>query len=99
MEFKSDKQPVGFYSNMKPFTQQEIIAKKGDIIYMGTDGYADQFGGEKGKKFMSKQLKNILSSIYTLPLDEQEKILNKKFHEWQGDLEQVDDVTVIAIKT
>lgn len=98
MEFKSDKQPVGFYSNMKPFTQQEIIAKKGDIIYMGTDGYADQFGGVKGKKFMSKQLKKILSSIYTLPLDEQERILNKEFYEWKGDLEQVDDVTVIAIR-
>ena len=98
MEFKSDKQPVGFYSHMKPFTQQEIIAKKGDVIYMGTDGYADQFGGEKGKKFMSKQLKNILSSIYTLTLDEQEKILNKEFQGWKGDLDQVDDVTVIGIK-
>ncbi|MES2287917.1 MAG: two-component regulator propeller domain-containing protein [Bacteroidota bacterium] len=98
MEFKSDKQPVGFYSNMKPFSQQEIIAKKGDIIYMGTDGYADQFGGAKGKKFMSKQLKSILSSIYTLPMEEQEKILNREFLGWKGDLEQVDDVTVIAIK-
>ncbi len=98
MEFKSDKQPVGFYSNMKPFTQQEIIVKKGDVIYMGTDGYADQFGGEKGKKFMSKQLKNILSSIYTLPLEEQQHKLNNAFNEWKGDLEQVDDVTIIGIK-
>lgn len=98
MEFKSDKQPVGFYSNMKPFTQQEIIVKKGDVIYMGTDGYADQFGGEKGKKFMSKQLKNILSSIFTLPLEEQRQSLNKVFNDWKGDLEQVDDVTIIGIK-
>jgi ligand-binding sensor domain-containing protein/serine phosphatase RsbU (regulator of sigma subunit) len=98
MEFKSDKQPVGFYSNMKPFTQQEIIVKKGDLIYMGTDGFADQFGGEKGKKFMSKQLKNILSSIYNLPLEEQQQSLNKVFNDWKGDLEQVDDVTIIGIK-
>lgn len=98
MEFKSDKQPVGFYSNMKPFTQQEIIAKKGDIIYLGTDGYADQFGGEKGKKYMSKQLKKVLSSIHTMPLGEQQKILNQEFNGWKGDLDQVDDVTVIAIK-
>ncbi len=98
MEFKSDKQPVGFYSNMKPFTQQEIIVKKGDIVYMGTDGYADQFGGIKGKKFMSKQLKKILSSIHNLPLAEQEKILDQEFINWKGSLDQVDDVTVIAIK-
>lgn len=98
MEFKSDKQPVGFYSNMKPFTQQEIIAKKGDLIYMGTDGYADQFGGIKGKKFMSRQLKILLTSIYALPLNEQEQILDQKFQDWKNVLDQVDDVTVIGIK-
>jgi len=98
MEYKSDKQPVGFYSNMKPFTQQEITAKKGDIIYMGTDGFADQFGGEKGKKFMSKQLKRKLSAIYNLPLKDQEKILEKEFLDWKGELDQVDDVTLIGIR-
>ena len=98
MEFKSDKQPVGFYSNMKPFTQLEIIAKKGDIIYMGTDGYADQFGGERGKKFMSKQLKKVLESIHTSSLTEQKKFLEKTFQDWKGDLDQVDDVTVMGIK-
>ncbi|MES2139683.1 MAG: two-component regulator propeller domain-containing protein [Bacteroidota bacterium] len=98
MEFKSDKQPVGFYSNMKPFTQQEIIAKKGDIIYMGTDGFADQFGGIKGKKFMSKQLKKKLFSIHSLPLKIQENILENEFQNWKGDLEQVDDVTIMGIR-
>lgn len=98
MEFKSDKQPVGFYSNMKPFTHQEIIVKKGDIIYMGTDGFADQFGGIKGKKFMSKQLKKKLTSIHSLPLKEQENILESAFQDWKGDLEQVDDVTVMGIR-
>ena len=98
MEYKSDKQPVGFYSNMKPFTQQEIIAKKGDIIFMGTDGYADQFGGIKGKKYMSKQLKKRLSSIHYLPLKEQRNILDKTFLDWKEGLDQVDDVTIIGIR-
>jgi serine phosphatase RsbU (regulator of sigma subunit) len=97
-EFKSDKQPVGFYSKMKPFTQQEISVKKGDIIYMGTDGYADQFGGKRGKKFMSKQLKKTLSAIYDLRLKEQGAILEKTFDDWKGNLEQVDDVTIIGIR-
>lgn len=97
-EFKSDKQPVGFYSIMAPFTQQEIIAKKGDVIYMGTDGFADQFGGDKGKKFMSKQLKKRLSAINSLPMKEQEKILESAFMSWKGELEQVDDVTLIGIR-
>ena len=96
--FKSDKQPVGFHSSMKPFTQQEITAKKGDIIYLGTDGFSDQFGGKKGKKFMSRQLKKTLSSIHNLQLSEQENILNKTFLDWKGNLDQVDDVTIIGIR-
>jgi ligand-binding sensor domain-containing protein/serine phosphatase RsbU (regulator of sigma subunit) len=97
-EYRGDKQPVGFYSNMKPFTQQEIIAQKGDTIYLFTDGYADQFGGENGKKFMSKQLKQKLSLICHLSLNEQRKQLEDSLVFWQGKLEQVDDVTVIGIK-
>ncbi len=98
IDFKGDKQPVAFYSNMKPFTQKEVIAKKGDMIYLYTDGYADQFGGEKGKKFMTKQLKQTLISISHLPIKEQSKHLDTAFTDWQGNLEQVDDVTVIGIK-
>lgn len=97
-EFKGDKQPAGYYSNMKPFSQQEIIAKKGDLIYLFTDGYADQFGGLNGKKFMSKQLKAEITSIYHLPLKEQKEHLDQAFINWQGKLEQVDDVTVVGIK-
>ncbi len=98
VEFKGDKQPVGYHSNMKPFTQQEIIANKGDIIYMYTDGYADQFGGTNGKKFMSKQLKHQIASVCHLPLKEQKTQLENVLTKWQGKLEQVDDVTVIGIK-
>jgi serine phosphatase RsbU (regulator of sigma subunit) len=97
-EYKGDKQPVGYYSNMKAFTQQEIFAEKGDTIYLFTDGYVDQFGGGNGEKFMSKQLKQKLSLISHLPLNEQKKQLDETLIFWQGKLEQVDDVTVIGIK-
>lgn len=98
IEYKGDKQPVGYYSNMKPFTQHEVIAQKGDIIYLYTDGYADQFGGMNGKKFMSKQLKGQLMSIFNYPMSQQKEKLDEIFKSWQGRLEQVDDVTVIGIK-
>jgi ligand-binding sensor domain-containing protein/serine phosphatase RsbU (regulator of sigma subunit) len=98
VEYKGDKQPVGYYSNMKPFTQQEVVAQKGDIIYLYTDGYADQFGGMNGKKFMSKQLKDRLMSICNYPMSQQKEKLDEVFKSWQGRLEQVDDVTVIGIK-
>ncbi len=98
LEFKGDKQPVGFYSKMTPFTQHEITVKKGDIIYLGTDGFADQFGGERGKKFMSRQLKNKLISINHLALHEQLTILENVFNEWKAELEQVDDITIMGIQ-
>ena len=97
-EIKGDNQPVGYFTKMKPFTNHEISAHRGDIIYLYTDGYADQFGGIKGKKFMTKQLKQTLQSICSMPMQEQKNYMYNKYREWQGDLEQVDDVTVIGIK-
>jgi ligand-binding sensor domain-containing protein/serine phosphatase RsbU (regulator of sigma subunit) len=97
-EYKPDKQPVGYHSNMKPFVQQEIVVKKGSVIYMGTDGFADQFGGPRGKKIMAKQLKASLLEIAHEPLDVQRKKLDAVFMDWKGDLEQVDDVTIFGIK-
>ena len=98
MEIKGDNQPVGYFTDMKPFTNHEIIAHRGDIIYLYTDGYADQFGGIKGKKFMTKQLKQMLQSICHMPMQEQKNHIHDRYKEWQGDLEQVDDITVIGIK-
>jgi hypothetical protein len=97
-EYKGDKQPVGYYSNMKDFTHTEIFAEKGDIIYMFTDGYADQFGGPRGRKFMSSQLKQHIVTLYDKPMKDQKEILDKLLLDWQGDLEQIDDITVIGIK-
>ena len=98
IELKGNNQPVGFFSKMVPFTNHEIIGNRGDIIYLYTDGYADQFGGINGKKFMSKQLKQILVATSKLSMKDQEVFLDNKYKDWQGNLEQVDDVTVIGIK-
>lgn len=99
IEYKPDKMPVGKYNDeLKPFSLQKVELKKGDIVYTFTDGYADQFGGPKGKKFKYKQLENLLLENHKLPMDDQKRILNEKFDEWKGNLEQVDDVLVIGIK-
>ena len=72
--------------------------KTDDVIYTFTDGYADQFGGPKGKKFKYTQLKDLLLSIQHLPLQEQEHFVKQQFMDWKGKLEQVDDVCLIGIK-
>ena len=98
-EFKGDKQPVGIFGNeLKPFKQYTIELKPNDIIYTFTDGYADQFGGPKGKKFKYTQLKELLISIQQFDLVKQEEIIKQKFVDWKGDLDQVDDVCLIGIK-
>ena len=94
----ADKMSVGKHSDMKPFTLRNVQLQKGDIVYTLTDGYPDQFGGPKGKKFKYKPLEEILVNNYTLPMDEQKKILHEKFENWKGNLEQVDDVLLIGIK-
>jgi phosphoserine phosphatase RsbU/P len=91
--------PVGkFGDEHAPFNMQSVQLQKGDIVYTFTDGYADQFGGPKGKKFKYKQLEDLLLTNAHLPMEEQKTILNTKFEAWKGNLEQVDDVLVIGIK-
>ena len=80
------------------FTTYEMHAEKGDMIYLGTDGYADQFGGEKGKKFKYSQLKNLLISSQKMTAVQQKNILNEAFEKWKGELEQIDDVCVIGVR-
>ena len=98
-EFKADKMPVGKYEDhAKDFTLQSIELKKGDLIYTFTDGYADQFGGPKGKKFKYKQLEQTLLGIVDKPLQEQHDILSKTINDWKGENEQVDDMLVIGVR-
>lgn len=97
-EIKPNKQPIGKTDYPKPFTTHKVRLKKEDTIYIFTDGYPDQFGGDKGKKFKYKQFEEILFSIHTKPMEEQKNILEKTFETWKGDLEQTDDVLIIGIK-
>lgn len=97
-ELKGDKQPIGYHPESRPFTNHEIQLKKGDSIYLYSDGYADQFGGPKGKKFKYKQLEDLLIANNHLPLRGQKEILRKSFMEWKGNLEQVDDVCVFGVR-
>jgi serine phosphatase RsbU (regulator of sigma subunit)/Flp pilus assembly protein TadD len=98
IETKADKQPIGKYSHATPFTQHEIQIKKNDIIYIFTDGYQDQFGGEKEKKFRVSQMKELFTSLSEKPMEEQRKIIDQSFESWKGDLDQVDDVCIIGVR-
>jgi len=99
-ECKYDKMPVGQGEQKESFNLYELPAKKGDVLYLLTDGYADQFGGkgEQGKKFKKKNLKDLLAKIQDKKLNDQIITIEKTFNEWKGDLEQVDDVCIIGLR-
>ena len=97
-EIKPDKMPIAIYENMKNFTMHEIQVKEGDLIYMFSDGFADQFGGPDDKKFKYGRFKKLLLKISSYPLNKQKEILDTTFEEWKGNKEQIDDVTVLGIK-
>lgn len=98
IEWKPDKQPIGTYADEKPFSTHSMILEPNTTIYLFTDGYADQFGGENGKKFKYKQFKESILAIHDRPMDEQKEHLETTFEHWKGELEQVDDVCVIGIR-
>ncbi|MBL7913185.1 MAG: tetratricopeptide repeat protein [Bacteroidia bacterium] len=98
IELPKDKMPVGKGEREEAFTLNEIKIETGDTLYLYTDGYADQFGGPKGKKYKYKQLNNYLLNIHQLPVKEQNSNLLSNFQYWKGELEQVDDVCIIGIK-
>jgi ligand-binding sensor domain-containing protein/serine phosphatase RsbU (regulator of sigma subunit) len=98
-EYKSNKQPIGVYGDvLKPFTNQEIDILPGDLIYLFSDGYPDQFGGPLGKKFLYTRFKELLVSISSRSMDQQHADLERSFWDWKMEHEQVDDVLVIGIK-
>lgn len=96
---ETDKMPVGLsHDNEKSFSLHEIEIRKNDTLFLITDGYADQFGGPKGKKFKYKQLQEVLLRIGSRSTETQKQELNTEFEKWKGSLEQVDDVCVVGIK-
>ncbi len=97
--YKGDKMPIGIYiGTEKSFTCQEISLKKNDLIYLFSDGYADQFGGPEEKKFKSGNLKELLIKIHNEPLSRQKEILGNTIENWKGDLQQIDDIMIIGVR-
>ncbi|MBW7868906.1 MAG: SpoIIE family protein phosphatase [Brumimicrobium sp.] len=97
-EIKANKQPIGKYVAPEPFDTHTIQLEKGDSIYIFTDGYQDQFGGEKGKKFKAKNMRELIFSLQNQPMDNQREAIDTAFEEWKMDHEQVDDVCVIGVR-
>ncbi|MGB0882201.1 MAG: PP2C family protein-serine/threonine phosphatase [Vicingaceae bacterium] len=98
VEYKADKQPVGAYvGELNPFTSTKITLFEGDTLISFTDGFPDQFGGVKGKKFKYRPFKELFLNN-NLSLASQCKKLEKQFEDWRGEMEQTDDVCVVAIK-
>lgn len=99
IEIKGNKQPIGIYfGEANPFTAHTIKYNTGDVIYLFTDGYADQFGGPKGKKFKYSQLQQLILNNSSAPMRQQKENLENTIKSWKGELEQIDDILVIGIK-
>lgn len=98
LECQKDRMPIGKGERTSPFNLFNVTAKEGDTVYLYTDGYADQFGGPKGKKFKYKPLNELLLTINHLSLNDQQHTLDETFKGWKGGLEQVDDVLIIGIR-
>jgi serine phosphatase RsbU (regulator of sigma subunit) len=97
-EIKANKQPIGKIDSPLPFTTHDLQLSSNDKIYLFTDGYADQFGGDKGKKFKYKNLQEMILANSDLPMKDQKEILGRSMESWKGNLEQIDDILIIGIK-
>ncbi len=98
-QIKADRMPIGIYLKEKEsFTNHVLELENTDVLYMFSDGYIDQFGGNNGKKFLAKHFKELLIKIHTKPMQEQKEILNQTLETWRGELEQVDDILVMGFK-
>lgn len=98
IDIKPVKQPIGKYTIQTPFISHQIELEEGDFLYVFTDGFQDQFGGPKGKKYKTANFKKLLLSINENSISDQKQIIESTFHDWKGELEQVDDVCIIGVK-
>jgi serine phosphatase RsbU (regulator of sigma subunit) len=97
-ELKPDRQAIGMVENPKPFTEHKIKLVVGDSIYLFSDGYIDQFGGLKGKKYMKGKMKKFVISLQNQSMQEQLVSFEKEFNSWKGNRDQIDDVCVMGVK-
>jgi serine phosphatase RsbU (regulator of sigma subunit)/ligand-binding sensor domain-containing protein len=101
MEIKGDRHSVGVYEEddeLRSFNNHVIPLQHGDLVYIFTDGYVDQFGGPEGKKYKYRRFRHLLLAVHQLPLEKQMEFLKKSILEWKGDQEQVDDILVMGIR-
>ncbi len=100
MEIEADKFPVGAFLGeaLQNFNNKELELQEGDMLYLFSDGYADQFGGEKGKKFKYKNFMNLLKSLSAAPVVEQKEKLEQEFDLWKGAYDQIDDVCIVGVR-
>jgi len=96
--YKANRMPIGYFPKENSFTSQRIKVSEGDIIYLFSDGFPDQFGGDKNKKYTKKRFKKTLVSLSDLPLLQQQSRLEEVFTEWKGENSQIDDVLVMGIR-
>jgi serine phosphatase RsbU (regulator of sigma subunit) len=98
--YRADRFHIGMIDGQakKIFTNHRVNVMKGDMLYIFTDGFADQFGGEDEKKFKTINIRSLLAEIYSLPVDEQKRQLDKAIREWMGDIPQVDDILFIGTR-
>lgn len=95
---KGDRQPIGKFIKMKPFSTHQVELQSNDVAYLFSDGFADQFGGPESKKFTSGQLKRLLNDIKNEGFDQQKQRLLEAFKNWKGNTKQLDDVCVFGVK-
>jgi serine phosphatase RsbU (regulator of sigma subunit) len=100
-EYEADRMPIGifdFKNGSKKFKNTVIELKKGDLLYLSTDGFIDQFGGNEGKKLMMSEFKKILINMHEFPVSRQKIYLGDKLKKWKGKYAQIDDILVTGIK-
>ena len=98
IEQKGDRNPIGYYSKGTLFETRNLEIKKGDSLYMFSDGYVDQLGGENLKKFLPRRFRTLLAEINNKPMNERKEILMQKYNEWRGDYQQVDDIMILGLR-
>ncbi len=96
---KGDRMPIGIHINIDtPFTNHSIEIQKSDAFYIFSDGMADQFGGPDNKKLKNTAMQQLLLEVHTFPFKQQQEIIERRFDEWKGNNEQVDDILVIGFR-
>ena len=97
-ELKPDRQAIGMVENPKPFTEHKLKLSVGESVYLFSDGYPDQFGGPKGKKYLKGKMKKYVLSIQNQSMQEQLASFENEFNSWKGSQDQIDDVCVMGLR-